>query len=101
MAQFRARIDDDPKAFLKAVSWFHEATPFVLEGETYKRHKGPDKPLPILSWYNYKSFYLSCQRKIDKTIKSPTLVETLIHDFKLCAPLYHYLRETILETKQM
>ena len=101
MAQFRARIDGNPKAFLKAVSWFQEATPYALEGETYKRHKGPDKPEPILSWYNHKTFYLSSKRKIDRTIKSSTLVEILMHDCKLCAPLYHYLRETILETKQM
>jgi uncharacterized protein (TIGR02453 family) len=101
MAEFRARIDDHPKAFLKAISWFQDKAPFVLEGESYKRHKGPDKSEPILSWYNHKSFYLSSRHKIDKTIQSPALVDTLIHDFKLCAPLYHYLRETILKTKQM
>ncbi|MCP4454646.1 MAG: DUF2461 domain-containing protein, partial [Planctomycetes bacterium] len=101
MAGFRARLDEHPKTFLKAISWFQEATPYALEGETYKRHKGPDKPEPILSWYNRKSFTLSSKHKIDKTIKSSTLVDTLIYDFSLCAPLYHYLRETILETKQM
>lgn len=55
-------------------------------------------PCPIL--VSHKSFYLSCKRKIDKTILGPALVDTLIQDFALCSPLYHYLRETILRTKQ-
>lgn len=100
MAQFRSQLDDNPKAFLKAVDWYKEGQPFTLDGETYKRHKGPDKPDAIRSWYNYKSFYLSSRHSIDPVILSSELVNTLAQDFQLCAPLYHYLLSTIIKTKQ-
>jgi uncharacterized protein (TIGR02453 family) len=100
MAEFRRRIDDDPKAFLRAVEWFPSQKVFVLEGETYKRSKGADKPEAIRTWYDHKSFYLSCNRKIDKAILSPQLVDDLMHGFGMAAPLYHYLLDTLMEVKK-
>lgn len=67
--------------------------------ETYKRQKGPDKPEPIRTWYNYKSFYLCCSRKVDESIRSPGLVDDLSGAFGLCAPLYHYLLSTLTAAK--
>ncbi|MBN1362249.1 MAG: DUF2461 domain-containing protein [Sedimentisphaerales bacterium] len=95
MAQFRRQIDDDPESFLKAVAWFDKQDPFALEGETYKRPRGQDKPEPIRTWYNYKSFYLSCNRKIDQAILSARLVDDLKAGFGMTAPLYHYLLKTV------
>jgi uncharacterized protein (TIGR02453 family) len=95
MAEFRRRIDEDPQAFLKAVVWFDKQTTLQLEGETYKRPKGADKPEPIRTWYNYKSFYLCCNRKIDEAIRTPRLVDDLTAAFAPTAPLYHYLVSTI------
>ena len=100
MAEFRARIDDNPKAFLKAVAWFQDQDVFKLEGETYKRPKGSDRPEPIRTWYNHKSFYLSCSRKIDKAILSQQLVDDLMQGFGMAAPLYHYLLDTIVQARQ-
>ncbi len=100
MVEFRRRIDEDPEEFLKAVAWFENQDVFELEGETYRRPKGPDKPEPIRTWYNHKSFYLSCSRKIDKTILSPRLADDLMHAFGMAAPLYHYLLDTIVAAKQ-
>ncbi len=100
MAAWRQRIDDDPQAFLKAVAWFDKQRVFQLEGQQYKRPKGPDKPEPVRTWYNHKSFYLSCNHKIDKAILSPKLVDDLIKGFGMTAPLYHYLLDTILQAKQ-
>jgi uncharacterized protein (TIGR02453 family) len=100
MAEFRVRIDEGPMAFLKAVEWFPGQDVFKLEGETYKRPKGPDKPEPIRTWYNHKSFYLTCNRKIDKAILSPQLVDDLIQGLGMAAPLYHYMLDTIVQAKQ-
>ncbi len=95
MAEFRRRIDEDPKAFLRAIAWFDKQTTLALEGETYKRPKGPDQPEPIRTWYNHKSFYLCCNRKIDEAIRTPRLVDDLTAAFAPTAPLYHYILSTI------
>ena len=73
---------------------------FTLEGETYKRPKGPDKPEPIRMWYNHKSFYLCCNRKNDAAIRSPQLVDDLKTGFGMTAPLYHYLLNTLARVKK-
>jgi uncharacterized protein (TIGR02453 family) len=97
MAELRRRIDEDPEAFLKAVDWFPDQKVFKLEGETYKRSKGPDKPEAIRTWYDRKSFYLSCNRKIDRAIQSPQLVDDLMSGFAMTTPLYHYLLDTLVQ----
>ncbi|MBE0536117.1 MAG: DUF2461 domain-containing protein [Phycisphaerae bacterium] len=99
MTRFRSQIDEDPEAFLKAVAWFEGQDVFELEGEAYKRHKGPDKPEPLRTWYNYKSFYLTCNRKIDEAILSERLVDDLMEGFGMTAPLYRYLLATITRAK--
>jgi uncharacterized protein (TIGR02453 family) len=95
MAEFRKRIDEDPKAFLKAVAWYDKQDALKLEGEAYKRPKSEDKPEPIRTWYNYKSFYLCCNRKVDEALRTPRLVDDLTSAFAPTAPLYHYLLSTI------
>lgn len=100
MAQFRTQLDDEPEKFLKAIDFFDKQNTFALEGEKYKRPKGADKPEPIHTWYNHKSFYLCCKRKNDKAIRSGQLVDDLQAGFGVTAPLYHYLLDTITRTKQ-
>ena len=94
MARFRQQIDEDPQSFLKAVAWFARQNVFTLEGERYKRSIGADKPEPIRTWYQFKSFYLSCSSKIDEAILSPRFAGQLARHFHLAAPLYHYIRQT-------
>jgi uncharacterized protein (TIGR02453 family) len=94
MARFRHQIDEDPQSFLKAIAWFARQDVFTLEGERYKRPIGADKPEPIRTWYRFKSFYLSCDKKIDGTILSARLANQLAKHFHLAAPLYHYIRQT-------
>jgi len=91
MARFRQQIDDDPAAFLQAVAWFARQKVFALEGELYKRPLGRDKPEPIRTWYQYKSFYLTCNRTIDAAILSPKFAGQLQKHFGMAAPLYHYI----------
>ena len=99
MAQFRQQLDEHPQAFLKVIDWFDRQDVFTLEGEQYKRPKGTDKPEPIKAWYNYKSFYLCCNRKIDKTVLSTRLVDDLREHFTMTAPLYHYLLDMVTQAK--
>jgi uncharacterized protein (TIGR02453 family) len=94
MTRFRHRIDEDPQSFLKAVAWFGGQNVFTLEGDRYKRPIGADKPEPIRTWYQFKSFYLSCDRKIDQAILSARFAKQLTKHFGLAAPLYHYIRQT-------
>lgn len=99
MAQFRAQLDEAPETFLKAIDWFEKQDIFTLEGETYRRPKGADRPEPIRTWYNHKSFYLSCSRKNDAAIRSGQLVDDLKAGFGLTAPLYHYLLDTLARVR--
>ena len=94
MARFRQQIDEDPESFLKAVGWFAKQNVFTLEGETYKRPIGQDKPEPIRTWYSYKSFYLTYDRPIDDAILSPKFADQLMTHFGLAAPLYRYVHRT-------
>jgi len=91
MAQFRRQIDEDPPSFLKAVGWFAKQDVFTLEGERYKRPLGQDKPEPIRTWYQHKSFYLTCNRNIDDAILSSGFADQLMDHFGMAAPLYHYI----------
>lgn len=94
MARLRHQIDEDPQSFLKAIAWFARQNVFALEGEQYKRPIGQDKPEPIRTWYQFKSFYLSRDRKIDEAILSAAFADQLAKHFRLAAPLYHYIRQT-------
>jgi uncharacterized protein (TIGR02453 family) len=103
MVRFRRQMDEDPKSFLKAVAWFAKQDVFTLEGEAYKRPIGQDKPEAIRTWYQYKSFYLSCNCRIDDAILSPTFASQLIDHFAMAAPLYHYIRRIasqVLDARQ-
>lgn len=91
MARFRQQIDEDPESFLKAVGWYARQKVFTLEGERYKRPIGQDKPEPIRTWYQHKSFYLTCNRTIDEAILSPAFADQLMDHFGLAAPFYHYI----------
>lgn len=93
VAKFREMVDENPKEFLKAISFFKKQKIFVLEGEKYKRIIDKNKPKQIQDWYQRKNMYLVCNRKIDKKLFSDKLVDDLASDFKMIAPLYHYFQK--------
>ncbi len=68
MTLIREIIDENPKEFLKAISFFAKQKTFVLEGEKYKRIIDKTKPEKIQNWYQRKNMYLVCNRKIDDTL---------------------------------
>lgn len=86
-------IDENPKEFLKAISFFAKQKTFVLEGEKYKRIIDKTKPEKIQNWYQRKNMYLVCNRKIDDTLFSSKLLDDFIYGFGLIAPFYHYLQK--------
>ena len=95
MSRFREMIDNNPKEFLKAISFFDKQKTFVLEGEKYKRIIDKTKPEKIQHWYQRKNMYLVCNRKIDNTLFSSKLVDDLVFGFNTIAPFYHYLQKII------
>jgi uncharacterized protein (TIGR02453 family) len=97
MAKFREMIDENPKEFLKTISFFAKQRTFVLEGEKYKRIIDSSKHENIQHWYQRKNMYLVCNRKIDDTLFSNKLVDDLIDGFALIAPFYRYLQTIKLE----
>jgi uncharacterized protein (TIGR02453 family) len=94
MSKFREMIDEYPREFLKAISFFEKQKTFVLEGEKYKRIIDKSKPEKIQNWYQRKNMYLVCNRKIDKVLFSKKLVKDLASGFKMISPLYHYFQKT-------
>ena len=100
MSRFREMIDDNPKEFLKAISFFDKQKTFVLEGENYKRIIDKTKPEKIQEWYQRRNMYLVCNRKIDDVLFSNKLVDDLATGFNLIAPFYHYLQKIILIVKE-
>jgi len=81
MSRFREMIDDNPKEFLKAISFFDKQKTFVLEGENYKRIIDKTKPEKIQEWYQRRNMYLVCNRKIDDVLFSSKLADDLIYGF--------------------
>ena len=92
MSRFREQIDENPKEFLKAISFFDKQQTFVLEGEKYKRIIDKSKPEEIQDWYQRKNMYLVCNKKIDDRLFSRKLVDDLKYGFGIIAPFYRYLQ---------
>jgi uncharacterized protein (TIGR02453 family) len=92
MDRFRESIDENPDEFLEVISFFKDQNLFQLEGEKYKRPIKNNHSPEIKQWYQWKSFYLACNREIDEVLFSPKLVDELIFGFMMLKPLYQYLR---------
>ncbi|MBC8469741.1 MAG: DUF2461 domain-containing protein [Planctomycetes bacterium] len=99
MSRFREMIDDNPKEFLKAISFFDKQKTFVLEGEKYKRVIDKTKPEIIQNWYQRRNMYLVCNRKIDDALFSNKLVDDLACGFDMIAPFYNYLQKIKLQSQ--
>lgn len=91
MDRFREAIDENPGEFLDAISCYRNQNLFQLEGEKYKRLIKNDYPPVIQEWYQWKSFYLACNKKIDGILFSSKLIDELIFGFMMLKPLYQYL----------
>ncbi len=99
-SRFREMIDENPKEFLRAISFFAKQKTFVLEGEKYKRIIDKTKSDEIQNWYQRKNMYLVCNRNIDDTLFSSKLVDDLASGFNLIAPFYHYLQKIQIKAQE-
>jgi len=101
MSKFRELIDENPKEFARAISFFDKQKTFVLDGDKYKRTIDKTKPEKIQDWYQRKNIYLVCNRKIDEVLFSSKLVDDLSDGFGLIAPFYHYLEKVRIKTQEL
>ena len=91
MDAFRQTIDRNPRKFLRATSFYRTDNRFELHGEKYKRPLESDHPDTIQDWYQRKSWYLACNRKIDDIVQSPDLVDELREGFVMLKSLYLFV----------
>jgi uncharacterized protein (TIGR02453 family) len=91
MQKFRSAIDANPKKFLKTVAFYRRDKFYKLEGQRYKRKKQNAHPPEISEWYECKSFYLTCNKKIDRKLMSAGLLAELRIRFSVLKPLYQFL----------
>lgn len=63
---------------------------FTIAGEKYKRIFNDSIPEDLNEWYQRKNIYFTRRKKIDGRLFSKELVNDLMHDFKLIAPVYNY-----------
>jgi uncharacterized protein (TIGR02453 family) len=96
MLRFRQKLDERPEEFLQAVA-FYNSGKFSLEGDSYKRLLDGEKSKDIIDWYQKKTFYLACNRRLDKTLFGRSILEEIKTGFTELAPLYHYLWDIKLE----
>ena len=96
MLRFRQKLDERPEEFLQTIE-FYKSGKFELEGDSYKRLLDGEKPTEIIDWYQKKTFYLACNRKLDKLLFSKELVDEIKTGFAELAPLYNYLWDIRLE----
>lgn len=91
MELFRESIDNSPKEFKNAISFYPKQHEFVIEGDKYKRILDKSKPEEILDWYQRKNLYLVCNKSFDDTLFSNQLVDELKSNFSLISDFYNYL----------
>jgi len=91
MDAFRQAIDRNPGKFLSSTLFYRKHNCFELHGEKYKRPLGSDHTDAIQDWYQRKSWYLACNRKIDDIVQSPDLVNELRKGFVMLKSLYLFV----------
>lgn len=94
MELFRTTIAEKPAEFRTALRDWQKTKLFKVEGQKYKRPPiTAELPPDIAEWYQWKTFYLVCQRKISATVFSHELADELMLGFGSTAALYHFLEK--------
>ncbi len=92
MQKFRDSIEENPKKFSDTISFYKPHTLYSLEGETYKRQIKNNLPPELQTWYQKRNFFLVCNNCIDDRLFKKELINDLISDYSIVAPLYQYLQ---------
>lgn len=95
MDRFRERIITKPDWFLETIAFLNQNNLFVVEGDRYKKNHGGDLPEELRDWFQYKSFYITSNHQIERTLFNDELVRELTAGFGMMASLYTYLWEMI------
>ncbi|MBN2091015.1 DUF2461 domain-containing protein [candidate division KSB1 bacterium] len=91
MDKFREAIDENTATFKKVIAFLQQTDLYTLNGDLYKRPLPADHPPEIQTWYQRKSFYLSCDRSHDYCLYSGNLPGALIEGFEILGPLYRFI----------
>lgn len=89
MANLRARIDKNPKAFERLIAPLDRQNEFVLDGAEYVRKKPVPTP-KTAAWYNKKSFSLIHNHPNGDELFSPELADRLVKGYAFLMPFYDY-----------
>jgi uncharacterized protein (TIGR02453 family) len=90
MAEFREKIDKNPKEFEKLIDLLSSQDEFILDGEDYARPKqAPTEKTQ--EWYNKKSFSLIHFGKVGEELFSHDLADRIINGYRFLIPFYEYL----------
>jgi uncharacterized protein (TIGR02453 family) len=96
MDSFREAIDEKTQAFTKVIAFLDRSDRYTLNGESYKRLLPSNHSEVIQTWYQRKTFYLSCERSHDAILFSSKLAGELIEGFEILAPLYRFIVQALI-----
>lgn len=96
MAKLRAAIVKKPKKFLKIVDGTELMDTYTLLGRDYVRLpvECENADPRLLPWLCKKSFYLERTEPFEVAL-TPSLAKTMSNDFRLLAPLYHFIDDAM------
>ncbi|MHC4644984.1 MAG: DUF2461 family protein [Planctomycetota bacterium] len=100
ISKFREMIDENPKEFVRAISFLDKQKTFVSEGDKYERIIDKTTPEKLRNRYQRKNVYMVCNRKTDDVLFSSEPVDDLRHGFGLIAPFYHYLEKVPIKAQE-
>jgi uncharacterized protein (TIGR02453 family) len=90
MNELRRQIIEKDEKFMQINSLYKKQKIFMIAGEKYKRTLDNSLSDSIKEWYQRKSIFFVCKKDIDNNFFSKNLLNDLMHDFKLIAPIYDY-----------
>lgn len=99
--RLREMIDDASDDFNRMLSIYKSQDIFTLEGEKYKKMLDKTKTPEVADWYQRKSIYFMCTKKIDQKLFDQSLVETLKQDFETLKPFYEFLWKIKIEGQRL
>lgn len=93
MNVMRAMIIEGSPSFAAAKKGYESQNLFVMDGDTYKRDRYPDKPEDIRKWLNLRSIYFHYDSADPELMCSESLAERVAHDYMLLAPIVRFLAD--------
>jgi len=88
MANFRAKVEANPKAFENLIAPLAKQNEFILEGDEYARRKVPTVELSDVAavWYNKKGFSLIHRAKHGEELFSAAFSDKLVGGIEFLMP---------------